>query len=153
MLDIQILRHLDEHEVRQINFIIKSRAHRYIGAGKEEWLFPEKHVPKSDWNTFGHGYLLMLDPRAVHLGGEVLIGFKDGSSTGFDPYGRRPWQSGFGKDSSSDGKTLFRFQGEFARLFGPYRRGRSFNFDRLDDERDDDDFHQYHLNLERKKRG
>ena len=152
LMDIQVLRHLNEQEVCEINFIIKSRARRFIGAGKEEWLFPETHVSKSNWNTFGHGYLLMPDPRAVHLGGDVYLGFKDGSSTGFDPYGRRPGQPGFGKDSTSDGKTLFRFQGEFARLFGPFRRGRSFNFDQLDDERDDDEFHQYHLNLEKKKR-
>jgi hypothetical protein len=153
LLDIQILRHLSEQEVREINFIIKSRARRFSGAGKEEWLFPERHVSRSSWNSFGCGYLLMPDPRAVHLGGDVYIGFKDdGSSTAFDPYGRRPWQSGFAKDSASDGKTLFRFQGEFARLFGPFRRGRSFNFDRLDDERDDDWFHQCHLKLEKKKR-
>jgi hypothetical protein len=43
-LDVQILRHLEEQEVREINFIIKSRARRFIGAGKEEWLFPEKYV-------------------------------------------------------------------------------------------------------------
>jgi hypothetical protein len=152
LLDIQTLRHLNEQEVREINFIIKSRARRFIGAGREEWLFPEKYVSKSDWNTFGHGYLLMPDPRAVHLGGDVYIGFKDGSSTAFDTYGRRPGQPGFGKDSASDGKTLYRFQGEFARLFGPFRRGRSFSIDRLDDERDDESFHQYHLSLEKKKR-
>lgn len=150
-LEIQTLRTLTEQEVREINFIIKSRARRYIAAGKEEWLYPENYVSKSDWNTFGHGYLLMPDPRAVYLGGDIYIGYKDGSSTAFDPYGRRPWQAGFGKDSASDGKTLFRFQGEFARLFGPYRRGRSFNFDRLDNERDDDSFHQYHLSLEKKR--
>lgn len=151
LLDVQILRYLSEQEVREINFIIKSRARRFIGAAKEEWLFPDTYVSKSNWNTFGHGYLLMPDPRAIHLGGDVYIGFKDGSSTGFDPYGRRPWQSGFGKDSASDGKTLFRFQGEFARLFGPLRRGRSHNIDGLDKERDDDWFHQYHLGLEKRR--
>ena len=54
--DIQTLRHLTEREVREINFIIKSRAHRYIGAGKEEWLYPERNVSKSDWNQYGDGY-------------------------------------------------------------------------------------------------
>ena len=38
-------------------------------------------------------------------------------------------------------------------FFGPYRRGRSFTFDKLDKERDDDAFHQYHLSLEKRKRG
>ncbi len=151
-MEIQISRTLTEQEVREINFIIKSRARRYVGAGKEDWLYPERYVSKSDWNTYGHGYLLMPDPRAVHLGGDIYIGYKDGSSTAFDPYGRRPWQAGFGKDSASDGKTLFRFQGEFARLFGPFRRGRSNNFGHLDKDRDDDEFHKYHLSLEKKPR-
>ena len=79
------------------------------------------------------------------------LGFKDGSSTAFDPYGRRPWQPGFGQESASHGKTLYRFQGEFARLFGPFQRGRSFHFSRLDNERNEDWFHQYHLSLEKKK--
>jgi hypothetical protein len=151
-MNIQILRNLNEQEVREINFIIKSRARRYIGAAKEEWLFPEKYVSKSEWNTYGNGYLFMPDPRDVYLGGDIFVSFKDGSSTGFDPYGRRPGQPGFGKDSASDAETLHRFQGEFARLFGPFRRGRSFEMDHLTKERDDDSFHEYHLSLEKKKR-
>src|ERR1700677_3092155 len=66
-LDVQILRHLDEQEVREINFIIKSRARRFIGAAKKEWLFPEKYVSRSNWSTFGKGYLLMPDPRDIHF--------------------------------------------------------------------------------------
>jgi hypothetical protein len=148
---IQVMRYLSERELREINFIIKSRARRYIGAGREDWLFPEKYVSKADWYKFGNGYLLMPDPRAVYLGGDVFIRYKDGNSTAFDPYGRRPWQSGFGRDSSADGKTLFRFQGEFAQLFGPFRRGRTNHFGRLDKERDSDELHQYHLSLAKKK--
>lgn len=148
--DIQTLRHLTEHEVREINFIIKSRAHRYIGAGKQEWLYPEKHITKSDWNRYGNGYLLMPDPRSVMYSTEILIGHKDGTATGFDEYGRRPWQkdySGGKTDVDEDWNTFHRFQGEFAALFGPYRRGRAFTVMRLDNERDSDDFHQHHLDL------
>jgi hypothetical protein len=149
VMGVQIARHLNEQEVREINFIIKSRARRYIAAASEEWLFPERYVSKSQWNTFGNGYLLMPDPRGVPFKGELIIGYKDGTSTGFDPYGRRPWQAGFGKEKErSEFKTLQRFQGEFARLFGPNRRGRAFEMDRLDPERDDDAFHEYHLSLE-----
>ena len=79
--DIQTLRHLNEKEVREINFIIKSRALRYIGAAREEWLYPERHVTKSDWNRYGHGYLLMPDPRSVAYGGETIIGYQDGTAT------------------------------------------------------------------------
>ncbi len=139
-----------EDEVRQINFILKSRAYRYVTAAKEEWLFPEKYVSKSDWNTYGHGYLLMPDPRSLYHGGEMMMGYADGSTDAFDVYGRKPWQDGYGTDEAprAGRDPLLRFQGEFARLFGPYRRARSFQAGRLEDERDSDEFHRYHLDLD-----
>jgi len=150
--DIQTLRFLSEEEVCQINFIIKNRAYKYIAAAKKDWLYPEKYVSKSDWYHYGYGYLLMPDPRGVEYGGQILIGHRDGTASAFDEYGRRPWQEGFkGFDKSGveeDWYTFHRFQGEFARLFGPYRRGRAFNTMRIDNEQDDDEFHKYHLNLE-----
>ncbi len=152
--DIQTLRVLTEEEVRQINFIIKSLAKRYVAAAKKEWLYPEQYVTKSDWYRYGHGYLFMPDPRSVNYSTEIIIGHNDGTASGFDEYGRRPWQEEYnGKKEGvrDDWNTFYRFQGEFARLFGPYRRGRAFNAMRLDNERDDDEFHQYHLNLEKKK--
>jgi len=150
--DIQTLRHLSEQEVREINFIIKSRAFHYIGAAKEEWLYPEKYVSKSNWNMYGNGYLCMPDPRTIHLGGEIFWGNYDGTGGSVDEYGRRPWEKDYGKEGKTleEADSLERFQGEFARLSGPYRRGRTFEFMNLDKERDDDDFHQYHLNLEKK---
>ncbi|MGB8473342.1 MAG: DUF4238 domain-containing protein, partial [Candidatus Acidiferrum sp.] len=91
LLGIQTDRQLGEQEVREINFIIKQRALRYIAAGKQEWLHPEEFVSKSNWARFGGGYLLMPDPRSVSLSSEIIMGFKDGSATAFDAYGRRPW--------------------------------------------------------------
>ena len=153
-MDIQTMRHLQEQEVREINFIIKSRALRYIAAAREEWLYPDRYVSKSEWNVFGHGYLLMPDPRAIHLGGEIIIGYRGGGATSFDAYGRRPWQPDYNQESKGfkEAPSLDRFKGEFARLFGPYRRGRTFSFTQLDKERDDDEFHQYHLSLEAKQK-
>jgi len=150
--DIKIERYLSEEEVRQINFIIKSRAYRYVAAGAEDWLYPEKFVSKSDWSRFGHGYLLMPDPRGIHIGGEILMGFKDGRVLGMDEYGRRPWDRDYNKESKnqSETDTLQWFQGEFANLFGPYRRGRSGQFGDIDKERDSDEFHQYHLSLQKR---
>lgn len=152
--DIQTLRQLTEQEVLEINFIVKSRALRYIGAAREEWLYPERHVSKSDWNRYGNGYLLMPDPRSVSYSGEIIIGHPDGTATSYDEYGRRPWQAGFSGGENrvnDDWHTFHCFQGEFARMFGPLRRGRAFNFMKLDDEGDSDDHHQYHLRLERKE--
>lgn len=151
--NIQTLRHLSEQEVREINFIMKSRAFRYIAAAKEEWLYPEEHVSKSDWARFGGGYLLMPDPRAIHLGGEVIFGFGDGTATSFDEYGRRPWERHYGLEGKSliEGESLRRFQGEFARIHGPWRRGRTFQLAQLDDERDGEELHQYYLSLDKKR--
>ena len=139
-LEIQILRHLNEMEVRQINFIIKNRARRYIGAGKEEWLYPDKHISKVDWNTYGSGYLFMPDPRNVYFKGETYMGFTDGKSTAFDPYGRRPGQQDFGREGQEmrEFKTLCKFKDEFEQLFGSPRRGRSNEFGNFDQERDDE---------------
>ncbi|MCK9360670.1 DUF4238 domain-containing protein [Patescibacteria group bacterium] len=151
--DIQTLRQLTEQEVIDINYILKRRAYNFIAAAKEEWLFPEDRVSTPKWNEYGGGYLLMPDPRSIHLGGEVFIGHRDGGVSHFDAYGRRPWQSDYGKEGKGLGEagTLNRFQGEFARMFGPSRRGRAFQFMSLDNERDSDEFHQYHLGLERRK--
>jgi hypothetical protein len=150
-MEIQTQRHLDEREVREINFIIKSRASRFVAAGKEEWLYPEEFVSKSDWNDYGRGYLLMPDPRSVTPGSQMMWGTDSGGGGATDDYGRRPWQKDFAREyrTNEDAETLMRFQGEFARLFGPFRRGRSFQYGRLDPEKDSDDFHSYHLGLER----
>jgi len=154
--EIQTLRHLSELEVCEINYIIKRRAYRFIASSKEEWLYPENKIQTTQWNMFGKGYLLMPDPRAVNMGGEIFIGHNDGSVSAYDEYGRRPWQQDYGKESKHGGgdefKTLYRFKGEFARLFGPYRRGRTFEVMSLDRERDDDEFHQYHLGLEKRRK-
>lgn len=93
----------------------------------------------------------MPDPRSVSFSGEVLIGWNDGSATGFDAYGRRPWQSGYDDKQRSEREwdTFHRFQGEYAAKFGPKRRGRSFEFGRLDNEEDDPDYHEYHLKFAR----
>jgi hypothetical protein len=152
--DIQTLRHLNEQEVREINFIIKSRALKYISAAKEDWLYPEKYITKSNWYIYGNGYLLMPDPRPISLGGEIFWGNHDGVGGAMDEYGRHPWQKDYNKEGISleESVPLERFKGEFARLFGPYRRGRSFNFMALDNEKDDEEYHQYHLSLEQESK-
>lgn len=154
-LSVQSERHLDEREVLEINFIIKSRALRYIAAGQQDWLFPEKHVSKSEWATFGSGYLLMPDPRALHMGGTVYGLYDDGRSFASDEYGRKPGEDGWGGGhgtTADESVALDRFKGEFARLVGPYRRGRVTEGPDLEPEFDSDDFHRYHLGLEGENR-
>jgi hypothetical protein len=151
---IQTGRQLEEIEVRQINYITKRRALRYVAAAKEDWLYPEHDLPTTHWRRLDDRYLFMPDPRDLHLGGEVMIGYEDGSSLAFDEFGRRPWHADYKKTDQGNDKErkLYGFQGEFARLFGPKRRGRSERLGRQTKEVDSDEFHKYHLDLEEKYR-
>jgi hypothetical protein len=67
-------------------------------------------------------YLLMPDSRSVIVSEEI--------AERFDAYGRRPGQLGFKDEprSAQEHRTHLAFQGEFARLFGPKRRGRGGGF-------------------------
>jgi hypothetical protein len=148
------LRHLSEDEVRQINFILKSRAYRYIAAAKEEWLYPEWFVSKSDWASYGLGYLLMPDPRPIPIGGTVTMGGR-GWAMSFDEYGRPPWDKDFEKElkSASEVRSLYRFQSEFAHMMGPCRRGITVELGKLDAEKDTDSMHEYYLHVGEKYGG
>ena len=79
-------RTLADHEVQQINVVLKSRAHRYIAAAEREWLFPEEHVTE-DWA----GIDSVLLPPATELyrfGGELYWGRKGGTTYFQDAFGR-----------------------------------------------------------------
>lgn len=151
---IQTHRRLTEQEVMEINFIIKSRACRYIAAANEEWLYPDRFISKSDWNIFGDGLLLMPDPRGVEFTCETIMGWKDGRATAFDEYGRRPWQEGYGTHgAANEFITLEQFKGDFALKFGATRRGRAMSFGTdIDPVCDSDEMHDYHISMARKNR-
>ena len=149
-MHVQTERHLAEREVLEINFIIRSRARRYIAAAAEEWLHPERHVSKSHWPRFGEGYLLMPDPRGVHMGGTIYVGDARGHTFASDEYGRLPGEAGFEneQDRALESVALARFKGEFARGQGPFRRGRSTIGPDLENESDSPRLHEHHLNQE-----
>lgn len=151
---IQTSRILSEREVLEINFIIKSRALKFVAAAKEEWLYPDKIVSKSNWNVFGDGMLLMPDPRGVVFTSEIIMGWKNGASTAFDEYGRRPWDSGYGSHAQpNEFNTLEQFKGDFALKFGVTRRGRAMSFGTdIDPVRDSDEMHDYHISMAKKNR-
>jgi hypothetical protein len=125
--DIQKYRSLEEREVLEINYITKKRALRHIAGAEREWLYPEKYLPSIHWNKFGQGFLLMPEPREIHMGGEVYIGYNGGGSEGWNEYGQRPWQKGFKDDKrfAEESKALYRFQAEWAAMQGPEFRGTS----------------------------
>ncbi|HTE57195.1 MAG TPA: DUF4238 domain-containing protein [Verrucomicrobiae bacterium] len=151
---LHLNRKLSELEVKQLNFIIKSRAYMFIASGKEEWLYPERDISKSDWNIFGNGILCMPDPRSMNYGGEIFGSSGAGTKWAVDSYGRRPNDPLFSKDdlpTDLSKSPLYRFKGEFARRFGPTRRGVTLEIGELGSEQDTDTMHEYHLSLQGKK--
>ena len=147
---IQTGRMLSDIEVTEINYVIKQRAYRYIAAHREEWLYPERHMRTQHWDKLGDGYLFMPDPRSVTFSSEIVFGYEDKRSDWFDAYGRKPWQPDYNnkKEHEKEWGTFHAFQGEYARIFGPKRRGTSFRLGGLDNSEDSPDYHAYHLKLE-----
>lgn len=144
---IQTGRQLTEQEVLAINFITKRRAYRYIAAAEEEWLYPEKRLETDHWRKLGNGLLLMPEPRNLHMGGEILVGYKDGRSDAWGPYKHRPWQKGY-KDEKRDeheSAALQRFKAEFARMQGPKYRGACRDFGRRSLDCDSPEIHEHYL--------
>ena len=152
--DIQTYRSLTEQEVLEVNYITKQRALRYIAGAEREWLYPEKRLRSTHWNKFGRGLLLMPEPRDIHMGGEVIVGYKDGGADAWSEYGHRPWQRGYKDEKrfAEESEALERFKAEWAVMQGPEYRGTSFQFHRKHDGPyvTPDEFHQQ--TLERARR-
>jgi hypothetical protein len=79
-------RQFDTDAVIAVNAWLKSRAHRYIAAGQREWLHPERYQPV-DLSRLAQ---LLRPPEdgLWHFGGEIHIGYKDGTFGYRDEYGR-----------------------------------------------------------------
>lgn len=126
-MQIQTERFLSEVEVSEINYVLKRRAYRYIAAAEKSWLYPENDISSQHWDKLGNGYLFMPDPRSVTFSTEVIIGYDNKRADFFDEYGRKPWHKDYNEKNQQEKEweTFHAFQGEFARVFGPRRRGRS----------------------------
>lgn len=79
-------RRLSAGEVTSINYILKSRARRFVAAAEESWLYPEK-VASGDWKSHS-GVLLPPKKELWRFGGEIYVGHKDGTSDYQDAFGR-----------------------------------------------------------------
>lgn len=125
ILEIQRDRLLTEEEVLEINYITKKRAFRYVAAAKEEWLHPERRLRSTNWRKLGDGYLLMPDPRHIHGGGNVVVGFENGSSTAWSEYGHKPWEEGYEDTEREEHEwaMMQKFKAEWAAQIGPNYRG------------------------------
>lgn len=79
-------RFLNSEEVTKINYVIKNRAKSFIAAGKDEWLYPEKHMQCS-WADI-KDVLLPPKNQLFQFGGEIIVGYEDGSTHYQDAFGR-----------------------------------------------------------------
>lgn len=123
-LDIHTRRQLSEREVQEMNLIIKRRAYRYVAAGHEDWLYPERDVRLS-WRSLGAGHLLMPDPRPLIPGSEYTVAYANGSYATMDSLGRLPGDQRFGQEARSahEREAHERWTHEFEALFGSEYRG------------------------------
>ncbi|MDX6610297.1 MAG: hypothetical protein QOF85_2222 [Solirubrobacterales bacterium] len=124
-LDIHQGRTLSEAEVLLINRIIKLRAYRFLAAGKEEWLYPERRTNMA-WRDIGDSSLLMPDPRPLTPNAKIIVGYSSGTTSAMDAYGRRPGQPGYAEEMTSEDEwgPLRRWQKEFTDQFGSDLRGK-----------------------------
>lgn len=88
--NVQFDRELEEDEVIRINLILKSKATRFIAAGNEEWLYPEKQVRRSGWAIMDDDWFLLPNLWKIDFTSSVMVGYNDGSSWAADEYGRHP---------------------------------------------------------------
>lgn len=80
-------RQLNSDHVIAINTVIKNRANRYIASDEEEWLYPE-NLYSYEWQEIKN---ILLPPKDElhHFGGEIYVGYNDGSTYYQDEYGRQ----------------------------------------------------------------
>lgn len=79
-------RKLSSQEVAKANYVIKERARRYIAAGRDSWLYPEKTV-SDDWKELAKVFLPPEDGFSL-FGGEIYVGYADGRVRYQDEFGR-----------------------------------------------------------------
>jgi hypothetical protein len=78
-------RRLSRNEVITINYLLKSRAKRYIAAANKDWLQPERHFSGS-WAEIAK--VLLPKSDLWRFGGEIYVGYQDGTSGYWDEHGR-----------------------------------------------------------------
>lgn len=78
-------RKLNDHQVAQINLVLKSRARRYIAAGRDELLHPEGLVTEP-WAELRE--TLLPRDQLYEFGGEIYAQFEDGHVHYQDAFGR-----------------------------------------------------------------
>jgi hypothetical protein len=78
-------RRLRRDEVIAINQLLKSRAKRYIAAADKTWLYPDREFK---WSWAEIAKVLLPKADLWRFGGEIYVGYKDGTSGYWDEHGR-----------------------------------------------------------------
>ncbi|WP_336341368.1 hypothetical protein [Pseudomonas atacamensis] len=78
-------RELTEGEVNAINLVLLSRAKQFVAGGQPEWLHPERSCRLS-WDEIGK--ILLPGDELHNFGGQIYVGFEDGTSKYSDQFGR-----------------------------------------------------------------
>lgn len=78
-------RMLSQAEVHAINLVLKFRARKYVASSNPAWLYPEQYCALS-WEGIANTLLPKND--LWRFGGEVYIGYEDGTSAYRDKFGR-----------------------------------------------------------------
>jgi hypothetical protein len=82
-------RKLTPEEVCAINYIIKTRARKYIAGARLEWLYPEKYLTEMEWTNL-RKVALPANDKIWQFGGEIYVGGKNGKLAWYqDEFGRR----------------------------------------------------------------
>ncbi len=79
-------RKLSDDHVAQINYIVKLRARRYVAAGRQEWLYPERQF-EGQWSDL-RTTLQPPENGLWHFGGEIIAKFDSGHVHYQDEFGR-----------------------------------------------------------------
>src|SRR5690606_17585946 len=78
-------RKLSRDEVIAINHLLKSCARRYLAAANQEWLYPETSFA-GGWQDIAK--VLLPRDDLWRFGGEIYVGYADGSTHYQDAFGR-----------------------------------------------------------------
>jgi uncharacterized protein DUF4238 len=92
--DTHFGRELEEDEVLRINLIMKKRATRYIAAAEKDWLYPERRI-STGWAKLDDDWFLLPNLYKIPFSGEIIVGYKDGTSWAMDEHGRHPGNPSF----------------------------------------------------------
>lgn len=112
-------RSLSEIDVAKVNFILKTRARRFIAACREDDLYPERKLPSTHWSKIGAGEFLMPDPRDLSFTTGIAVGFKDRRSFFMDEYGRRHDAANVERQREREWRALQRRKAEYDARLGP----------------------------------